>query len=169
MILPVTPADFGSNHPLAGIDFQRKLEERAYQAGNGQIPSQYYGDFKAKVRGVVSEPFEKDVRPQMCGETCFTDITSILPTELNQFFVEGMEYFGKVLPGFSRPDAILSGVESRTSSPVRIIRDENLQSSLAGLYPCGEGAGYAGGITSAAMDGLRIAEKIASCYKPLDK
>lgn len=169
MILPVTPQDFGSNHPLAGIAFQRKLEERAYKAGNGKIPSQYYGDFKAKVLGTKAEPFEKAVRPQMCGETCFTDITSILPNGLNQFFVEGMEYFGKVLPGFNRPDAILSGVESRTSSPVRIVRDDTLQSSVAGLYPCGEGAGYAGGITSAAMDGLRVAEKIAACYKPLDK
>lgn len=169
MILSVTPQDFGDDHPLSGIAFQRKLEERAYKAGNGQIPSQYYGEFKASVLGVKPEAFEKEVRPQMCGKTQFTDLTSILPEELNKAFVEGMEHFGRVLPGFNRPDALLSGVESRTSSPVRIIRGENLQSSLVGLYPCGEGAGYAGGITSAAMDGLRIAEKIASFYKPLDE
>ena len=98
----------------------------------------------------------------------FTDITGILPEELNVAFIEGMEHFGKIINGFNRPDAILSGVESRTSSPVRINRDERLQSVVNGLYPCGEGAGYAGGITSAAMDGLRVAEQIVSFYKPLD-
>ena len=80
-----------------------------------------------------------------------------------------MEQFGKILPGFDRPDTILSGVESRTSSPVRILRGESLESSFSGLYPCGEGAGYAGGIMSAAMDGLRVAEQIASVYKVLDE
>ena len=105
----------------------------------------------------------------MRGETCFADLTNILPRELNTAFVEGMEHFGKILAGFNRPDAILSGVESRTSSPIRIPRNDDLESCVKGIYPCGEGAGYAGGITSAAMDGLRIAEKIASLYKPLDE
>ncbi len=81
--------------------------------------------------------------------------------------MEGMEQFGRQIPGFDRPDAILSGVESRTSSPVRILRDEELQSRIQGIYPCGEGAGYAGGITSAAMDGIKVAEAIAAVYKPL--
>ena len=80
--------------------------------------------------------------------------------------MEGMEQFGRQIPGFNRPDAILSGVESRTSSPVRILRDEELQSRIRGIYPCGEGAGYAGGITSAAMDGIKVAEAIASVFKP---
>ena len=80
-----------------------------------------------------------------------------------------MEAFGRQIKGFDRPDAILSGVESRTSSPVRICRDESLQSVIKGLYPCGEGAGYAGGITSAAMDGLRVAEAIAAEYAPTGK
>lgn len=170
IIVSVTPMDYGTDHPLSGIQFQRDLEERAYRAGNGKIPSQYYGDFRAMVEGTKAEPFEKNVQPAMCGETQFGDMTGILPGELNRSFVDGMEQFGKVLPGFNRPDAILSGVESRTSSPVRILRDESLQSQkVAGLYPCGEGAGYAGGITSAAMDGLRVAEKIAALYKPLDE
>ena len=81
--------------------------------------------------------------------------------------MEGMEHFDKVIPGFAAKDAILVGMESRTSSPIRIHRDENLQSpTIKGLYPCGEGAGYAGGITSAAMDGIYVAEKIAQTFAP---
>ena len=85
---------------------------------------------------------------------------------MNRCFVAGMEQFGKKLRGFDRADAILSGVESRTSSPLRIVRNEQLESSIRGLYPCGEGAGYAGGITSAAMDGIRVAEAVAGRYHP---
>lgn len=169
VIVSVTPEDFGSGHPLAGIRFQRELEERAFQAGDGKIPSQYYGDYRAAVLGLEREAFDPRINPQMCGDTLFTDVSQILPEALNRSFVEGMEQFGRVLPGFDRPDTILSGVESRTSSPVRILRGEGLESALSGLYPCGEGAGYAGGITSAAMDGLRVAEQIASVYKVLDE
>lgn len=169
VIVSVTPEDFGSCHPLAGVRFQRELEERAFRAGRGKIPSQYYGDYKAAVLGRQKETFTPGIRPQICGGTFFTDISRILPEALNRSFVEGMEQFGKILPGFDRPDTILSGVESRTSSPVRILRGESLESSFSGLYPCGEGAGYAGGIMSAAMDGLRVAEQIASVYKVLDE
>lgn len=169
VIVSVTPEDYGAEGPLTGIHFQRELEERAFQAGKGSIPSQYYGDFRARVLQLDKETFLPGIRPQMRGNTRFADLTGILPEALNHAFVDGMEQFGKVLPGFNRPDAILSGVESRTSSPVRILRGENLQSALSGLYPCGEGAGYAGGIMSAAMDGLRVAEKIAAEYKALDE
>lgn len=169
IIVSVTPKDYGGSDPLAGIRFQKELEERAYRAGKGNIPSQYYGDFKEKVLKLEKEAFIPEITPQMRGNTLFTDLTGILPESLNNVFIEGMEEFGKVLPGFNRPDAILSGVESRTSSPVRILRGDNLQSELTGLYPCGEGAGYAGGIMSAAMDGLRVAEKIAAEYKALDE
>lgn len=168
IIISVSPNDYGSNHPLAGIEFQRKLEEKAYQAGKGKIPCQYYGEYKAILTDEIADKIDVAVNPQIKGQFCFTDITGILPRELNSAFIEGMEHFGKIIKGFNRPDAILSAVESRTSSPVRIIRNENLESVIKGLYPCGEGAGYAGGITSAAMDGLRIAEHIASFYKPLD-
>ena len=89
------------------------------------------------------------------------------PVRLLSAFVEGMECLGHQIKGFDRPDAVLSGIESRTSSPVRILRDESFQSKVRGLYPCGEGAGYAGGITSAAMDGIRAAEAIASVYGPI--
>ena len=80
--------------------------------------------------------------------------------------IEAMEGFGHMIHGFDRPDALLAGIESRTSSPVRIWRDEQFESELRGLYPCGEGAGYAGGITSAAMDGIKVAEAIAKRYAP---
>lgn len=91
----------------------------------------------------------------------------ILPQECNEAIADGMEAFGRQIAGFDRPDVCLSGVESRTSSPVRILRDEKLQSAVRGLYPCGEGAGYAGGIVSAAMDGLRVAEEIAGELAPV--
>lgn len=168
IIISVSPDDYGSNHPLAGIEFQRRLEEKAYQAGKGKIPCQYYGEYKAILKDEINNKIDAVVKPQIKGQYCFTNITGILPDELNFAFMEGMEHFGKIIKGFNRPDAILSAVESRTSSPVRIIRNEKFESVIKGLYPCGEGAGYAGGITSAAMDGLRIAEHIASFYKPLD-
>ena len=104
--------------------------------------------------------------PQCKGGYVWADVSKILPKECNEAFVDGMEAFGKQIQGFDSPDTILLGVESRTSSPVRIGRDDTLQSAIRGLYPCGEGAGYAGGITSAAMDGLRVAEMIAEEYAP---
>ena len=102
----------------------------------------------------------------MKGETTFSALHELLTPDMNRCFVAGMEQFGLRLRGFDRSDAILSGVESRTSSPLRILRDENYESSGKGIYPCGEGAGYAGGITSAAMDGIKVAEAIAAKYKP---
>ena len=95
------------------------------------------------------------------GQWAFANTRSILPEKLNEAFLEGMEQFGRKIKGFDADDTMIAGIESRTSSPVRIVRDEEGVSSLKGLYPCGEGAGYAGGITSAAMDGLLAAERIA--------
>lgn len=171
IIVAVTPADYGSEHPLAGIDFQRKLEKKAYELGGGKIPVQRYGDFKCCVEADMSrhipqenQVFGEEIQPQCKGAFAWADLSTILPEECNQAFVEGMEAFGRQIEGFNRPDAVLLGVESRTSSPVRINRDESLQSCIRGLYPCGEGAGYAGGITSAAMDGIRVAEAIAEEY-----
>lgn len=165
IIVAVTPDDFGSNHPLAGIEFQRKLEEKAFEIGKGKIPVQRYGDFKANVKGDTSLKYIsngiEEIEPSCKGQYEWADISQILPFECNLAFIDGMESFGKQIKGFNRPDAILSGVESRTSSPVRITRNEQLQAEIKGIYPCGEGAGYAGGITSAAMDGIRVAEKIA--------
>lgn len=175
VIVSVTPEDYGSSHPLAGIDFQRKLEERAYALGGGAIPAQRYGIFKACVdrncqESQLSEeertiPVEEGFEPQTKGAFRYADVSQILPQECNRAFVEGMEQFGRQIRGFNRQDALLLGVESRTSSPVRISRDDTCQSAIRGLYPCGEGAGYAGGITSAAIDGLKVAEEIAKVYR----
>ncbi len=170
IIVAVTPKDFESDHPLAGISFQRTLEERAYRLAEGKIPVQRYGDFKARMENRAMDVDTKKtgaLMPQCKGTYAWTDLTGILPMECNEAFVEGMECFGRQITGFNAPETILSGVESRTSSPVRILRNEELQSEIKGIYPCGEGAGYAGGITSAAMDGLRVAEAIAAVYAPI--
>lgn len=165
IIITVDPKDFGSDDVLSGVEFQRKLERKAFELGQGKIPVEYYGDFKASVlqdennntAGIIG------TTPNMCGDYVFADVHTILPDDLNQAFVEGMEKFGKTIKGYNSDGALVSGVESRTSSPVRINRDEACQSvSVQGLYPCGEGAGYAGGIMSAAMDGIKIAEFIAA-------
>lgn len=184
VIVSVTPEDYGGNSPadpLTGVEFQRRLEERAYQLGQGAVPVQRYGLYKACVeqgcsqeeleagQGLDVEQFLRDcqrqsLQPCIKGKWRESDLSGLLPGELSRAFLEGMEQFGRQIPGFDRPDAILSGVESRTSSPVRILRDEELQSRIRGIYPCGEGAGYAGGITSAAMDGIKVAEAIAAVY-----
>lgn len=163
IIVSVTPEDFPVPGALGGIEFQRRLEEKAFLLGNGMIPLQLYGDF------LRHEPSGKfgEVRPQVCGGYELTDLRGLMPEPLNKAFIEGMDQFGRKIPGFDRPDTILAGVESRTSSPLKIWRDERLESTIKGLYPCGEGAGYAGGITSAAMDGLKVAEEIIRRYRPL--
>lgn len=165
LIVTVTPDDFPDNTPLAGVAFQRRLEESAYQCAEGKIPVQLYGDFRKKE---VSSALG-DVIPQMKGAWGFGSLHQMLPSVLCDALMEGIEAFGQKIPGFDRADAILAGVESRTSSPVRIWRNEQLESEMKGLFPCGEGAGYAGGITSAAMDGVRVAEAIAGRYAPFEK
>ena len=185
VIVSVTPEDFGSSHPLAGVEFQRQLEEKAWELGQGKIPAQRYGEFRERVlqkarkaqsgedsltldegTEIVRAGDDSVIEPQCKGAYVWTDLSGLLPEECSEAFVDGMENFGRQIKGFDRPDTVLLGVESRTSSPVRIERDEKLQSKIRGLYPCGEGAGYAGGITSAAMDGLRVAEQIASEFAP---
>lgn len=163
IIVSVTPEDFENDHPLAGVEFQRQLEQRAFEIGQGNIPIQTFGAFCNKVTG-DHQPEEFTFDPAIKGKYRIADLTGILPVECNKAFVEGMQHFGNIMEGFDRADAILAGIESRTSSPVRISRNQYGEASISGLYPCGEGAGYAGGITSAAMDGILIAEKIAAKY-----
>ncbi len=163
IIVSVTPQDFADATPLGGIAFQRRLEEKAYRIGNGKIPQQLYGDYAA---GRLSSGYG-DFPSQTKGAAVFADLGTLLPDGMKQPFIRGMERFSRLIPGFDRYDAILSGIESRTSSPVRIVRDAQFMSNIAGIYPCGEGAGYAGGIMSAAMDGLKVAEAIAARYAPL--
>lgn len=164
IIVSVTSDDFGDATPLGGIAFQRRLEERAYQLGQGRIPQQLYGDY---VAGKISSAYGT-FASQTKGACMFADLGPLLQPEMKQCLIRAVERFGGMIPGFNRYDAILSGIESRTSSPVRILRDAQMQSNIQGIYPCGEGAGYAGGIMSAAMDGIKTAEAIAAFYKPLD-
>ncbi len=163
IVVTVGPDDLSDGSLFSGMNFQRELEERAYKAGNGRVPIQLYADFREGVKS----PSLGDVKPQIKGEWELSDLRGILPEELNQALIEGMDNFGKKIEGFDRPDALFAGVESRTSSPLRILRGKDRQSALIGLYPCGEGAGYAGGITSAAVDGIKTAEEIARLYAPL--
>ncbi|MDD3361072.1 MAG: FAD-dependent oxidoreductase [Hespellia sp.] len=163
IVVTVTPEDFASSHPLAGMEFQRDLEEKAYALGSGSVPVQRLEDFK---NDKTTSAFGK-VTPQIKGNYQKSNLRSIFPQVLSESILLGMECFESHIHGFSDPDTLLSGVESRTSSPIRISRNEFFQSELKGLYPCGEGAGYAGGITSAAMDGLKVAEGIMKQYKPL--
>lgn len=156
IIASITPEDFGTKHPLAGVEFQRKWEEKAYKAGNGRIPVQKLADFK---KNRPSESFGT-IYPNTKGKTSFANIRNCLPDEISEAIIESMDAFEKKIKGFSDGDTVLSGIEARTSSPVRMERDETLQGSISGIYPCGEGAGYAGGITSAAMDGIKTAEQL---------
>ena len=162
LVVNVTPDDFG-NHPLDGISFQRKLEEKAFLYGAGKIPIQLYDDFRS---GIFSTQFG-DFLPVMKGNYTFGDLNDILPSFVADSICEAMPVFGKRIIGFDRGDAIFAGVESRTSSPIRIIRDEMGESNVKGLYPSGEGSGYAGGITTAAMDGIKVAEWIIKRYDSL--
>lgn len=160
IVVNVTPDDFGSAHPLAGMEFQRKWEKAAYDAGNGAVPVQLFGDYRD------DRPSEKlgGVTPQIKGQYRLTSLKCCLPEYIKDAIIEGVVSFDRRMPGYSSDDAVLSGIEARTSSPVRMIRGEDLRSEGTCIYPCGEGAGYAGGITSAAVDGMKVAEAIASRY-----
>lgn len=155
IIVSVDKNDFGSN-PLDGMFFQESLEERAYNIGNGFVPVQKYFDFKNnKLSDVSSLDFIK-------GRYVFSDMSDLFPKFVCDSLIEGIDYFNNKIPGFN--EAYVVGAETRSSSPVRIIRDDNLMSNIEGVYPCGEGAGYAGGITTSAMDGIRVAEVIGKAF-----
>ena len=160
MIVTVTPEDFPDKGVLGGVEFQRNLEKKAWELGEGKIPVQLFGDF---CKNQASEALG-EVTPCMKGEYILTNVRSVLPKAVGDSIEEGVRAFGKRISGFDREDALLSGIESRTSSPVRIVRDQELTANMAGIYPCGEGAGYAGGITSAAMDGIKVAETVCRKY-----
>ncbi|SCZ78230.1 NAD(P)/FAD-dependent oxidoreductase [Pseudobutyrivibrio xylanivorans] len=156
IVVSVGASEFDKSNPLAGIEFQRQIEGKAFNLASGKIPQQLYGDFKENRMSNGYGDFSSETK----GYTAFGLLSEIFSQEINQSIIDAMGHFGTKIKGFDRYDAILSGVESRTSSPVRINRDEQFQSNIRGLYPCGEGAGFAGGITSAAMDGLKVAEAV---------
>lgn len=160
LLVGVGPSDLGGEHPLAGVDFQRQWERLAFELGGRtyRAPAQTVGNFlaarAAKRLGGVAPSYEPGVVPQ--------DLRGCLPDYVCTAMVEGIQIFDRKLRGFADPDALLTGVETRSSSPVRILRGADMQSvSLPGLFPAGEGAGYAGGIISSAVDGLRVAEAAA--------
>ena len=164
LLVNVTPEDYGGERdPLAGIAFQRKLESAAYALGGGgyRAPAQRVGDFLAGRPSTGPGRVAPSYRP---GVT-WTDLRQCLPDFVADTIAEALPLLGRRLQGYDHPDAVLTAVESRSSSPVRIPRDGTYQSSLRGLYPCGEGAGYAGGILSAAADGMRCAEQLCQSIK----
>ena len=156
IIVAVTPDDFAGKDPLAGVRFQEMLEERAFAIGKGRIPQQLFGDYCSNRASGSYGAFESAAK----GACVLGNLRGLLPQALEESFIEGMHAFSRRIPAFDREDAILSGVESRTSSPVRLVRDPKLLWLQAASIRCGEGAGYAGGIMSAAMDGLKVAEAI---------
>jgi hypothetical protein len=157
VVVTVEPEDFEGEDVLAGVRFQRKWEQKMFELTQGKIPVQRYLDFK---NDVISSSTGK-TEPYVKGQWCFENLRKALPNFVINGMIDGIECFGKKLSGFADDDTLLMGLESRTSSPVRIERDGNCTSiSHSGLYPCGEGAGYAGGIMSAAMDGVRTAMAI---------
>ncbi len=155
IIVTVNEEDFGTSS-LSGIDFQRSLEEKAFKVGNGKIPTMLYKDFK---ENNISKNFG-NVKPLFKGDYTLTNIREVFPEYINESLIEAIDNFGTKIKGFSDDDTIISAVESRTSSPVKIIRDENYESNIKGIYPIGEGAGYAGGITSSFIDGMKFVEEI---------
>jgi len=165
LVVSVDSRDFGQN-PLDVINFQRKLEHAAFVAGgsNYKAPAQTVGDF---LKGRTGLNLGK-VHPSYSIGTKAANMLDLFPQQITDMMRLGLLVFDSKIKGFAAPDAVLTGVETRTSSPVRILRNEHGESiSAEGLYPCGEGAGYAGGIMSAAVDGLRIAESIMQKYAPL--
>lgn len=160
LVVNVTTEDFEGDSPLAGMYFQRNYEKAAYELAQGFVPVQRFGDF----RDNIESNSIGNITPNIKGEYALSNLRKCVPNYVADAIIEGVEYFEGKIAGFGNEDAILSGVETRTSSPVRILRNEGLQSAILGIYPCGEGAGYAGGITSAAMDGIKVYEAIASCF-----
>lgn len=172
IVVSVSPSDYLGEDPLAGMYLQRKIEEDAYKANDGKIPVQSLESFAESsdigneevIKSVCSqESFFTDNQPDCKGLWEYGDLNTFLPDYITKSLLEAFPEFGKNIKGYNAKNTLLLGLESRTSSPVKICRGEDLQSvNVSGLYPCGEGAGYAGGITSAAMDGLKVADKILS-------
>ncbi len=163
LVVSVSPKEFGTSHPLCGIEYQRMLEKAAFEAGgaDGCAPIQLAEDF---ANGTASRNL-KSVSPTYMPGTRLCDMNSVLPGDISDMLKLGLASFERKLKGFAGMGAVMTGFETRTSSPVRMLRGDTCEAvGHAGVYPCGEGAGYAGGITSAAVDGIRCAEQIIMKY-----
>ena len=163
LLVSVLPSDFEDDHPLAGVRFQRRWERAAFELGGGDFraPAQLMGDF---LQGVASSA-AGDIEPTYPLGVEYADLALCLPDFVVASLRDAAPVLNRRLRGFAAADALLTGVETRSSSPVRVLRDDSLQSNLRGVYPCGEGAGYAGGIMSAAVDGMRCAEALLAGYR----
>jgi hypothetical protein len=163
LLVGVGPKDFASKHPLAGVEFQRRWEQRAFEVGGGNYdaPAQLVGDFLA---GQPSVKW-REVKPSYAPRVCMTDLSLCLPQYVVETIKEALPKLDKKLSGFAMDDAVMTAVETRSSSPIRIIRSKEHESNIGGLYAAGEGAGYAGGIMSAAVDGIKVAEAVIKKYK----
>lgn len=155
VLVNVMPSDFSSASPLAGIEFQKELEEQAFILGGSNYfaPIQRFGDFEKNVKST----FIGSIKPTYMPGVTLSNLNDIMPDFVSSTLKDGIRHFDTKLHGFANPDTILTGMETRSSSPVRILRNENLVSNVNGIYPCGEGAGYAGGIMSASVDGIKCA------------
>lgn len=175
VLVGVGPGDFGSEHPLAGVELQRRVERAAYEAALAaggapyQAPAQTVGDFLAGEPSMGPATGKRAVNPTYARGVAWCDLRECLPPFVADAIAVALPFLDRRLRGFADPAAVMTGVEARSSSPVRIVREGDFQAHLpqtpdvpSGLYPCGEGAGYAGGITSAAIDGLRVALAIAA-------
>lgn len=158
LLVNITPEDFKGDSPLEGIYFQKELEEKAFKLGgeNYFAPIQRVGDFLENRKTTTLG----EVKPTYKPGVTFSNLQEILPEYVTETLKSGIQDFDKKIKGFANPDSILTGVETRSSSPVRIVRNEECMSNIKGIYPAGEGAGYAGGIMTAAVDGIKCAIKI---------
>ncbi len=156
LLVGVDTSDFESNDVLAGLEFQREIEKKAYGIANGNVPITTVGHFVFGDKATLGK-----VKPSVKPKTVFAEMEDIFPKFVTDSLKEGIKEFDKKIKGFADFDAVITAPETRSSSPIRILRNENGESqNIIGLYPCGEGAGYAGGITSAAVDGMKIAENV---------
>ena len=158
LLVGVEPEQFPSDHPLAGIYYQLEMEKKAFSMGGGDYtaPATLVGDF---LKGQASHALGA-VRPTCPTGVSLCNLREILPARVADTMAEALVKMDTMLAGFALPEAVLTGPETRSSSPVRIVRDEFFQTKVNGVFPCGEGAGYAGGIISAAVDGMKCAEAV---------
>lgn len=157
LLVTLSPEDFPYEGPLGGMYWQRDIERAAFKAsGSYHAPAQTVGDFLTHKKSERCGEVDPSYKPGVL----WCDLHDVLPERITSVLENALPELGRKLNGFDAPDAVLTAPETRSSSPVRILRDERRQSQIRGLYPCGEGAGYAGGITSAAVDGMKCAEAV---------
>ena len=163
IVVTVSPDDIEGDSPLRLMQFQEDMEKKTFDLCNGKMPVQRLGDFRDNIASKTIEPLNAGTHK---GAVCAANLRGIYPDYIENDILEGLKHFGHIIPGFDNDDAVLTAAETRTSSPVRIKRNDICVSENCDyLYPCGEGAGYAGGIVSSAVDGIRVAQEIACRFK----